>query len=191
MNRKDSWRIVALSLLAGFVGGIVSIRFFPIPAFAQDDKIIVAEQFRVKDKNGVTRAFFGLQNEEELNLILKDKNGITGVMLNFNANKGSELYLIDKDETFTYITPGDIFLMYGNSKAYTHLGKLEDGQSTLEFADKNEVTRAKIGLASSGEPMLGFADKSENLRLGFSVMNSQGPLYGCYNEKGEGIWGAP
>jgi len=64
MNKKEYSLMLVLALVAGLVGGVVSSQFFVgQPAFAEKDakteKVIEAEEFRLVDKDGRTRAFLG------------------------------------------------------------------------------------------------------------------------------------
>ena len=64
MATKQYSLMIAIALIAGLVGGVVSSQFIGgQPAFARKTayfkKVIEAEELRLVDKNGKTRAFLG------------------------------------------------------------------------------------------------------------------------------------
>ena len=64
MSKKHYTLMLVLALVAGLVGGVVSSQFLGSqPAFAKkypfSKKVIEAEEFRLVDKDGKTRAFLG------------------------------------------------------------------------------------------------------------------------------------
>ena len=64
MNKQYSLTVL-LALVAGLVGGVVSSQFYiGQPVFAQKTeqpgKVIIAEEFRLVDKNGKTCATLGM-----------------------------------------------------------------------------------------------------------------------------------
>ncbi len=65
MSHKQNGIIIILALAAGFIGGIISNQLFVTgPAFAEksqmQQKIVIAEEFRVVDKFGNTIGSFGI-----------------------------------------------------------------------------------------------------------------------------------
>ena len=64
MKKKQPLFIILLAVLAGFAGGFISNQFFQTqPAFAEKasshPKVVIAEEFRVVDKDGKTLGSFG------------------------------------------------------------------------------------------------------------------------------------
>ena len=96
MSGKDSWKFLTLAMEAGLLGGAVSYRFLPQLAQAQQNKVIEAEQFRVVDKDGETRAVMGLFPTGEALLTLYSKDDNSYVSLSTLLASPS-LNFVDKD----------------------------------------------------------------------------------------------
>lgn len=71
MNNKHYWSMLALAIISGFVGGAVASRVFTYQeAFAQKKsspiEVIEAQEFRLVDENGKTRARVSMQDGKVL-----------------------------------------------------------------------------------------------------------------------------
>ena len=89
MNKKQYSLMLVLALVAGLVGGVVSSQFLMgQPAFAEKkakpQKAIEAEEFRLVDKNGKTRAFLGI-NKGQPRFELHGKRGFPLAVLGLSA----------------------------------------------------------------------------------------------------------
>jgi len=77
MNRKEYLGVLGVAVMAGLVGGIISGNLFkPVPAIQMErviaqetshtGKLITAEEFRLVDQDGWTRAVLGMGAEGTL-----------------------------------------------------------------------------------------------------------------------------
>ena len=124
MNRKQYVLTVALSMLTGLLGGLVSSWLFVgTPVFAQKTEvadIIRARSFELVDKDGKLRAGLGLSDYGGPSLFLYDKNGKNRAGLGL-ADGVPILMIRDKD-----------------GKTRAGLGLSDDGGPRLELYDKDE-----------------------------------------------------
>ena len=105
MNRKEYGMVVALALMAGLAGGLLSGHFFAgEPAIAQQrSKVVNSEEFLLVDRFGRTRAGLGLDSKGEVGLILLNKEGNKNLYLSPDENK--VLQLKDKDGKVLWSAP--------------------------------------------------------------------------------------
>jgi len=102
MNKRQYAVMLALAVVAGLLGGMVSnFLFVGTPVFAQKTpqvaEVIRAGRFEVVDKDGKVRALLSLVDGEP-GLLLRDKDGKGGVGLALGgAGRGSGLSFRDKD----------------------------------------------------------------------------------------------
>ena len=81
MEKKQLWSMLALSILAGFVGGAVASRVFTLqPVFAAKEsnhrRVIEAQELRIVDEDGNLRILLGNGPEDQgPQLLMVDKSG--------------------------------------------------------------------------------------------------------------------
>lgn len=105
MNRKEYGTVVALALMAGLTGGLLSGHFFADePAIAQQrHKVVNSEEFLLVDRFGRTRAGLGLDSKGEVGLILLNKEGNRNLYLSPDEN--NVLQLKDKEGKVLWSAP--------------------------------------------------------------------------------------
>ncbi len=89
MNSRQFATLAVLVILSGLLGGMISVRFLlPESVMAQDSrpKVIEAEEFRVVDREGRTRARL-----RTANLVLFDEGGEVRVALATDSYPGLSL----------------------------------------------------------------------------------------------------
>jgi hypothetical protein len=77
MKRGQYLLLVALTVISGFIGGVVSNQLFNRPAVAQESenrKVIEAQEFRVVDENGKIRTWLTVK-EGAPSIVTFDENG--------------------------------------------------------------------------------------------------------------------
>jgi hypothetical protein len=90
MSKKQYSLMIVLALVAGLVGGVVSSQFLMgQPAFAEKkakpQKVIEAQEFRLVDKDGKTRAFLGI-NRGQPRFELHGKRGFPLAVLGLSSS---------------------------------------------------------------------------------------------------------
>jgi hypothetical protein len=100
MNKKQYSMTVALALIAGLVGGVVSSQFFVgQPVWAEKksshEEVLRAERLELVDKDGTLRGIFGIIGYDP-SLMLVDKDGCFRCVLT-TAPDGASLFLRGKD----------------------------------------------------------------------------------------------
>lgn len=81
MEKKQLWSMLALAILAGFVGGAVASRVFTLqPVFAakksNPGRLIEAQALRIVDEDGNLRILLGNRPEDQgPHLLMVDKSG--------------------------------------------------------------------------------------------------------------------
>lgn len=166
MHRRDYCSVLALALLAGLIGGIVSGGFFsPETVTAQDKprrgKVLEAEGFRLIDQSGRTRAAFEVGADGSVGLVMASKEGVVRTAFGVEAN-------------------GNVTLDLKDEKAQTHAYVLVTpaGNPTLMLLDKN-----RVGGAFLGEGTVPFGDLIVDERPAGSLI--------LMNKDGRVVWRAP
>ena len=169
MNRRQYLLLVALTVVAGLIGGAVSNRMFMArTAVAQNNavpieeklkeavkelllykKVISAEGFRLV-KDGKEFGRFAVSPDGIPELVLLDKNGSEGVVLKVGPGLGAGLDLGSK--------PGS------GHRAGLYVSS--DGNSGLYLCDKDSFgPRVKLSTLSSGMPALTLYDEKFKPRV--------------------------
>ena len=99
MSRNDGFRVLALAVAGGFLGGVVG-RWWPPPvAFAQaaatpPAQVVRAERFEVVDKDGKRRGRFDALPNGTVRLLLYDTEGKirTGLLVAANGAPGLQFW---------------------------------------------------------------------------------------------------
>ncbi len=104
MGRKQCTLLVILALISGLIGGALSSKIFSMSQvfaekLAQHQKVFVAEEFRLVDEKGRTRAILGFTPEiGQPALWLKDTNGKIRAALRLGPKEEPALALGDSAE---------------------------------------------------------------------------------------------
>ena len=164
MDKRQYMLTVALAVVAGLVGGVVSSwLFMGAPVVTQKTpqvaEVVGAERFEVVDKDGKLRAALWLDNGEP-NLVLADKTGKIRAKLSLADGKPA-LWLADK-----------------NGKPRAGLSLLNE-EPTLVLADKTGKTRAVLGYTEIEAIPTGGTEKRPVSSLVLS------------DKEGKVIWSAP
>jgi hypothetical protein len=146
MSRKQYALTILVAACAGWLGGGMFSQFFiNKPVFAekrpQPHKIVSAEQFRVVDQDGKTRAMLGIW-EGETELSLWDSNYESGI----------SFYVLDRDG-------GKPILNMRSSKTDISFILQGSGDKTgLSLLDKKGETRLQLGIRD-GAPFIVLVDE--------------------------------
>jgi hypothetical protein len=101
MGRKQYGLVVLLALVAGFIGGVFSSQIFASrPLFTEKEprqqKVVVAEKFRLVDETGMVRAALGLTRKGQPGLGMLDKRGLPRIVLGIGKNGQPSLVMWDQ-----------------------------------------------------------------------------------------------
>lgn len=102
MTKKQCGLIVVLALLAGLVGGLVSSQLFVgQPVFAetaqQNEKVVVAGEFRLVDKQGKTHAVLKFSPSSGPSLAMIDESGRARAALGLLGDGTPFFGMLDKN----------------------------------------------------------------------------------------------
>ncbi len=171
MNRKQYLLLVALTVLAGLIGGAVSNWVFMARSAVAEgvptaEEVVLAKRFILADEKGNIRSIWGVTpGDDEVALMFLDKDG--KVRVNMGTRSGSAGLIVgdknEKSRAIMSVNPnGDPMLTLSGKNG---VEKIDLFQSTifpgmgLIFTDKNEKQRVSIRVNSSGTSILSL-DKS-------------------------------
>jgi len=158
MIRREHGLMLAAAAIAGFMGGIISSNLFSTDTVIaqstpKSPRIVEANEFRLVDDQGRTRAVLGMDNMLISYLRLQDLNGNTRLSMSVNRfHETSGIFLYGTKDT------------YHSASMHT----LKDGTSSLTFY-YDAVPRAALGnelgtnVNASSTPSLQFWEKGEAL----------------------------
>ena len=152
MKKKQYWSILALAILAGFLGGAVASRLFTIqPVFAEKkarpEEVIEAQEFIVRDKSGTTRA--RLYVEEFPKNSFPDSVGLT--LYNKHGKSGVELFLMGDSPALGFFNP-----VNGLSRAAIVVA---EGVPALILRDESGQDRTVLGFTQLVDAKTGTVEK--------------------------------
>ena len=168
--------MLALSIISGFLGGALSVRFLmPQSDVSQDEpqNVITAEEFRVVDDEGNTLATLGRS------LTLTSKDGMAEVridtgLIDFTGLEIAGTGLQPPPPTHTLILQAGGITLRNKGKMVTHLSA-----ASLELYDSEQRMRAVLGTTLLKNPDTGFAEIGAPSSLILS------------DEEGKVVWSAP
>jgi len=174
MSQKQFLLTLLVAVISGFLGGMLVVWFLmPPSAVSQDEpqNVITAEEFRVVDDEGNTRATLGRS------LTLTSKDGMREVRIHTDLLDFSDLLRIENQLpplTHTLLLqPGGITLRRKGSRV-THLSA-----ASLELYDSEGRRRAVLGTILLKNPDTGSAEIGAPSSLILS------------DEDGKVVWSAP
>jgi len=176
---KQFASVLFVAVISGFLGGALSLWFLMPPSvLAQDEpqKVIEAQEFRVVDSGGATRATLGVFEDVPIFALL-DQRGEARIMAG-----------LDEDE------PRLNFLDQ-NQNPRVQIGLL-DNEPTIDLVDERGTSRAAITL-SDNEASFYVSDQEGEPRImlgNVSVLSMKiapAPTLIIYDEDGNVAWEAP
>jgi len=153
-------------------------------------KVIEAEKFILRDKNGIVRASLTIGENGVTALGFTDEEGKTRIVLGVWLGKPG-LVLQDKQEQKRVELTGPdygIYLFDQNGRNRTVLGMKEGtkGSPGLWLNDKDGKNRAALTLKEDGSPTFGLYDKSGAvLTQEPSTTRPSGPMWVLWSQTGD------
>ena len=104
MKRRQYLLLVVLAVVAGLIGGAVSNRLFvartaEAQGTKQHERVVIAEEFRLVDKEDNLRGIMGFSDNGGPELSLYDKGGTTRINMALSDYGEPMLSLSDEDGT--------------------------------------------------------------------------------------------
>ena len=139
MKTKPQLLIILLASLAGFVGGLISNYLFNTrPAFAVKapayQKVVMAEEFRVVDKDGKILGSFGISGHLQDGNPLNEAKPSTGPQLHLGQKKGFQIILSAGEANGSRIVMKD-----ANNTTRTAIGNTEFWLPMRKVTHKSQV----------------------------------------------------
>jgi hypothetical protein len=105
MKRTQYVTVLAMAMLAGLMGGLLSSRFMSVePAWAQQrHRVVNSEEFLLVDRSGKTRGGLGLGPDGGVGLILTDREGTKTLYI--SPDEAQVLRLSDKTGKTLWAAP--------------------------------------------------------------------------------------
>ena len=202
MHYKQNGIVIILALTAGIIGGIISKQLFVTgPAFAEktqmQQKVVIAEEFRVVDRFGNTIGSFGIPP------YLKD---IEAMESPFNREKPHQIAQLSLGNNSTIILTADGSdgnLKVGGTDSNIVLYATKSFAHLLTFRKQTEHNLvSKIILTTLKGTNLSLQDDNgnERVRIGNTAFTPQKPgvkqkypvsSIVLFNEKNDIVWSAP
>ena len=154
--RRLSIALIALvAILTGLAVAIMVVSAeYGLPGTTAD--IVAARQIVVRDKAGLPRGLWGVDDSGAVRLVLQDQQGQPRIRLSLLGDGAAGVTLIDSaghNRAVVALLPDQavsVVLADGTGKTRSVFGLAPDGNSTLLFADRTGVPRASIGIDSRG-----------------------------------------
>ncbi|RMD64193.1 hypothetical protein D6833_04705 [Candidatus Parcubacteria bacterium] len=140
MDNKHMGMLILATFISGFIGGVFSNLLFvsqPVTAQESPPTTVVAEEFRLVDKEGQVRAKLALWDEVFPSLIFGDKACPSRIMLGIFNGEEPAVLLYDKD-----------------CQQRASLDMQPDGLPSLTLRDKDDVPRVWMKLLEDGSPVI-------------------------------------
>ena len=151
MNKRHYGLMVVLSLMAGLTGTFASQYFVATPASAEKmtvaEKVIVAEEFRLVDKEGKVVSTWGMYA------------GGPGMVLFNKQGKFRAVFSLTSPEESPVLTFAD---KHGVHRAI--IGMKAERQPYITLRDEAGKERVSVSLDDAGDPYVVLYDRDENER---------------------------
>lgn len=159
MNKRQYALMLVLCLLAGVAGSFfASQSFLTTPALAKKmagpQRVVVAEEFRLVDKNGKVLSTWGMYAGGPGIVLFNRKGQFRAVFSLTSPEESPVLTFADKD---------------GVHRTIVGLGA--ERQPYITLRDEADKERISISLDNDGDPYLVLYDKSENERAVLGTMD--------------------
>jgi len=202
MNRKQYCLTVLLSLVAGLIGGVVSTQFFiSQPVFAekteQPTKVIVAEEFRLIDKNGkiVATLGMGVRSSPELRILTPAYDNRTGVLISAD-NNGADISLFGPKTDISMrvmSTPAKFSPAFEEAELKISRGFDDDSSVSLKIGKAGEaISGPKLELTDSkGKTRAVLGRVSLEVTATGETRERPESSLALFGRDGKTIWSAP
>ena len=167
-NRKLRRLSLALIGLTAILAGLAVALMFVASRYGLPGttaEIVAAEQYVLRDPEGLPRGLWGTDEDGAMRLLFQDKAGQPRLRLSLLEDGGAGISLIDSaghNRAVIALLPDQavsVVLADGNGKTRSVFGLAPDGNSTLIFADRSGVTRASLGVDSRGLGAFTLSDR--------------------------------
>jgi hypothetical protein len=203
MSGKQYRLLLVLTILSALVGSMVSNFLFREQIVGAQPTVQQVEDIRtermvVVDKEGNSRAFFGLNNDGELSWQLFDKDGDPRFALEVDKKGGLQLEIAKSKRVllrFSSLSTGapqlEILNRYGHPRAAFGLNVSDEPQ--LEIRNRYGDPRAALGLDALGEPTLVFYDKGKQkkIRVQLGIETDGMPILRFFDNDGKPLRSVP
>ena len=131
-------------------------------------EIVAAEQYVLRDPEGLPRGLWGTDEDGAMRLLFQDKGGQPRLRLSLLEDGGAGISLIDSaghNRAVIALLPDQavsVVLADGNGKTRTVFGLTPDGSSSLVFADGSGVNRASMGVDTRGLGTFTLSDRGRS-----------------------------
>jgi len=208
MKKRDYALMLTIAMFFGLVGGgVISWIINSQTVFAEkatgNEKVIVAEEFRLVDKNGAQLATLHVDQAGQPNLVINDNAHTPRLTMVFGSEGALYFGLNDKKGKKTVFMEVDDkgASKLGMGKPNVLLSVSADGRPLMNLSDGTRP-RAVLGLWPDGDPNLTLRDKDGNRRAVFGRIEPESsqiaiidkrPISSLvlYGEDGRVIWNTP
>ena len=208
MKKRDYALILTIAMFFGLAGGVVvSWIFNSQTVFAQKtaghEKVIVAEEFRLVDKDGAQLATLHVDQTGQPSLVINDNAHTPRLTMVFGSEGALNFGLNDKKGKKTVFMEVDDkgATTLGMGKPNVLLSVSADGRPLLNLSDGYR-SRAVLGLWPDGDPNLTLRDKDGNRRAVLGRIEPESsqiaiiekrPISSLvlYGEDGRVLWNTP
>ena len=166
--RRLSLALIGLTvILAGLAVALMFVASrYGLPGTTAE--IVAAEQYVLRDPEGLPRGLWGTDEDGAMRLLFQDKGGQPRLRLSLLEDGGAGISLIDSaghNRAVIALLPDQavsVVLADGNGKTRTVFGLSPDGSSSLVFADGSGVNRASMGVDTRGLGTFTLSDRGRS-----------------------------
>ena len=186
MNNRKYGFLIALSVIAGFTGGIFATQLLPAPVHAANGRILTVEGLRIIDKSGVLRGEFKTENGlVKIALIGKSEADQLGIFVDDSGTQGIAFATDDKVRlSVSFLDNEPEFALYdetGSRKGTFYINT--KGEAGISLNNKNNTSGIRLA-SISDQSALFISDGKGKLRAGISgAVNGQSEV-ALYNQTG-------
>ena len=178
MRRREVLLLVALTVVAGLVGGALSNRVFmariaTAQEAEQQRKVITAEEFRLVDEDGRARAVLTLGSKGNVSISFYDRYDESRVELGLSPEGQPILKLLDQ---------GSLEFLDKNGQIRVKVDVTYDGSPSLRLYDEDGRSRAALGCVS--------LETADTARTGSVERRAESSLV-LSDKQGKVMWSAP
>jgi hypothetical protein len=165
LRRLSIGLIALVAVLTGLAVAIMVVAArYGLPGTTAD--IVAARQLVIRDKAGLPRGLWGVDDSGAVRLLLQDERGQPRIRLSLLGDGAAGVTLIDsagRSRAVLALLPDQavsVVLADGMGKTRSVFGLTPDGNSTLLFADRSGVPRASLGVDARGVGNFTLSDRS-------------------------------
>ena len=181
MKRRQYLLLVALTVIAGLIGGAVSswilmAKTAGVQETQKHEKVVTAEEFRVIDEEGKTRAMLAMLPDGSPNLVLFDNDLTPRVQIAVSAIGAPGILCFDKS---------------GYKGAIASIGLLYGDTPSIGLIDSDGNNRIQLSIDPDDDvAILGLYDKHERPRAKLIGMD-EATILVLFDKEGKVMWSAP